>query len=821
MEPHFRLYQCDEFRLIQALVERLEGKHTLGPSSLQDTRNHWVFECELRRTLRCVQLRDQNLEFPAPAFTKVKEAFGILCQLLDQLVKPEICWSYAIHDPPEYPNLSALKRYLENPTPRRYFDMASGTNQTLFSLPQNADELHTNVTRLIKANDQLDLMLNSPSTLPSDVPLRVPYQDTTTRDHAAIVLNTLFQGFQCKNHKVMLGLGDHYNPLTGRERTHLWLSRCSNSRPWQEALYDSQEDGNLFDCSKHICNQLQEDSNEAKLLGLTIRGGDVFGTWNSPPSEKFSADPSSSISLAQLIRKKPHNKLILRSHRRDFALQLGYRLLDFFDAEWDSKNLHLIESAGSVDQGVLLYLTFSSGLPASRELLKFETGHPVLVSFAKILLEIHTGKTTSITTKATIAIRKLIYENVVSNLEFALKVGPSTRKRSRSESPVPNSTIDSETRSSRARDQSTSTNTPLAHPSIQLDANGDSEGELVAPQRKKRLAHSRGEQVLNRTSSGLPERSRNCSSASLIHFYGEASEISLHSNLREESARRMKCLTSIRDELLLSKTPHEDIETVRIAIIDTGIDTSHPYISTGYGPNGDEPASVQFHDFSEEASSIPVDEDGHGTFIAGIILQLMPNAIKCAVEWGADIMSMSFGFYRTTDKLHDAINFAINKQIIVLAAVGNSGNHQQWQYPANEDRVFKIFATDHLGYKVKSCPPLGDNRYSFGALGSDIESIWPLRIEPPAISARSKIGDPWTRMSGSSFSTPVAAAIVAIIFQFYYEYPTVMDVGEKLTGCKTIAAQQPRSREVERQIWQSRFGTLFRTQNKRGCHPPS
>ncbi|EQL30984.1 hypothetical protein BDFG_06617 [Blastomyces dermatitidis ATCC 26199] len=302
-----------------------------------------------------------------------------------------------------------------------------------------------------------------------------------------------------------------------------------------------------------------------------------------------------------------------------------------------------------------------------------------------------------------------------------MKVGPSTTKRYRSESPVPTSTANSETRPSGAREQRTSADTPLAHPSIQLDANGDSERELMHPQRKKRLAHSRRERALNHSSSssaGLPERSKDCSSASFIHFYGEASRVSLQSEPREGSAHRMEWLASIRDKLLLSKTPHEDVETVRIAIIDTGIDTSHPYISSSYGPKGDDPVSVKFHDF----------------------------------------------------------------------LMGNLGNHQQLQYPANEDRVFKIFATDHLGYKVESCPPLIDTRYTFGALGHDIESIWPLQIEPPTISTRSTTKAPWTRLPGSSFSTPVAAAIVAIIFQFCYEYPTIMDVGEKLPCLKMIRA---------------------------------
>ncbi|EGE85269.2 hypothetical protein BDDG_08214 [Blastomyces dermatitidis ATCC 18188] len=581
----------------------------------------------------------------------------------------------------------------------------------------------TKVKEGFEANDLLDLTLKT-STLSPDVPPDVHVHTLPKYNNAGAaqqaVLNALFQGFQCNNREVMLG------------------------------------DGSLFDCTENICNQLQDDSNRAKLLGLTIRGGDVFGTWNGPPSEEFSADPSSS---------------------------LGYRILDFFDAEWDSKNIHLVQSTGSVNQDVLLFMAFSSGFPPSEELLKFETGHPALVSFAKILLEIHTGK-------------DHIYHNgtlvleIVSNLELAMKVGPSTKKRYRSESPVPTSTANSETRPSGARDQRTSADTPLAHPSIQLDANGDSERELMPPQRKKRLAHSRRERALNHSSSssaGLPERSKDCSSASFIHFYGEASRVSLQSEPREGSAHRMEWLASIRDKLLLSKTPHEDVETVRIAIIDTGIDTSHPYISSSYGPKGDDPVSVKFHDFLSK----PLPFQSMKMDMARSLLELYSSScrtLSSALLSGGRTLSRCRSVSAERPTIYKKRLTLPLTSIIILAAVGNLGNHQQLQYPANEDRVFKIFATDHLGYKVESCPPLIDTRYTFGALGHDIESIWPLQIEPPTVSARSTTKAPWTRLSGSSFSTPVAAAIVAIIFQFCYEYPTIMDVGEKLPCLKTIRA---------------------------------
>ncbi|PGG96934.1 hypothetical protein GX51_07582 [Blastomyces parvus] len=886
MAQPVQLDRCYEFRLIQTLGRLLAGRYVACPRPMADPcPPDWYFECEV---LRALELRKKNLVFSPACFDSVQENFVAVCKLLDRLVQPSIRGRYAVQDPEcAYPNLLALKTFMESPSRSRIFGLISGPNIELFKLPQDSDEMLAELDSLTVANDGLSSAFGNalkipPATTPQDTMDLPVFQDTTTRDRVAVVLKALFQNFRCKSHEVRLGLPDSSSTGASQQRIHLWLSLCLDSDNWQEALCGPHEDEGLFKCTENICNQLQDCSNRGKRLNLAIKSEDeVLGTWNSTLSN-ISADPSSSTSLEQMIHSAPEKKGILYRRKLLLALRLGYYLLDFYDTEWDSKHIHFMECVESDNQDVLLYLSFSSALPASRELLTFDIGHPVLMSFAKILLEIYTAqglsvrisqcdrkeniksfgemrrltenlaepkpahdasfpcmsdyyyfeavngclevhnhidralKRNTLGREMAIVIREHIYKKVVGNLELATEYTwpVSARKRRRSDSTLQDTSLGHEAGASRARNQNAALDLRSGRPSVQKDVGSVSDRELVAlpPQKKKRLANSCGELVLNH----LTCNSNPNTSASPVLFLSIVPETFADQNsVHRESAHRMKWLASIQGKLLLSKTPREDTETVRIAIIDTGIDISHPFISNGYGPKGDEPASVKFHDFTERASSTPIDEEGHGTFIAGIILQLVPNvdlfvarvgqtrnslagdlsadvkvakAIEKAVEWGADIMSMSFGFDRKTEYLEKAINLATSKQIIILAAAGNSGNHQQPQYPADEDRVFKIFVTDHLGYKADSCPPLTDPRYSFGALGSDIESIWPLRIEPPAVSTRSTTDAPWTRMSGSSFSTPVAAAIVAIIFQFYYECDRVIDVGEKFPDLKTIHA---------------------------------
>ena len=48
-------------------------------------------------------------------------------------------------------------------------------------------------------------------------------------------------------------------------------------------------------------------------------------------------------------------------------------------------------------------------------------------------------------------------------------------------------------------------------------------------------------------------------------------------------------------------------------------------------------------------------------------------AIRYAVDKKVDIINCSWGYYRKTKTLEDAINYALENGITVIAAVGNAG----------------------------------------------------------------------------------------------------------------------------------------------------
>ena len=135
---------------------------------------------------------------------------------------------------------------------------------------------------------------------------------------------------------------------------------------------------------------------------------------------------------------------------------------------------------------------------------------------------------------------------------------------------------------------------------------------------------------------------------------------------------------------------------IKIAVIDTGVDFNHPDLF-GWGPDG---KVIGGYNFIEE-NQLPMDTNGHGTKVAGIIAadgntlgvahkakilaykvsedgegvssELIRKAIEKAIEDKADIINISLGVNKTNSKIDSAVNDAWDKGIFVVTAAGNDG----------------------------------------------------------------------------------------------------------------------------------------------------
>jgi len=156
-------------------------------------------------------------------------------------------------------------------------------------------------------------------------------------------------------------------------------------------------------------------------------------------------------------------------------------------------------------------------------------------------------------------------------------------------------------------------------------------------------------------------------------------------------------------------------EQVKVAVLDTGLDFNHidkpQHLLPGY-------------DFVNDDSD-PTDDHGHGTYIAGVIAahsdnangitglcwncSILPvkvmnqhgkgtygdtaNGIIWAADQGVDIVNLSVGGYEYSQALQDAVSYAQEHGVLVVAAGGNHGIHVP-MYPANYSDVIGVSATD-------------------------------------------------------------------------------------------------------------------------------
>lgn len=209
-----------------------------------------------------------------------------------------------------------------------------------------------------------------------------------------------------------------------------------------------------------------------------------------------------------------------------------------------------------------------------------------------------------------------------------------------------------------------------------------------------------------------------------------------------------------------------DAPAVIVAVIDSGICTDHADLKGRILPG---------YDFVENDAQ-PQDEMGHGCAVAGIIAantndgigiagvapntKIMPlrvlnaqgvgtysnvaAAITFAADNGAKIVNLSLGGANPSTLLQDAIDYAISKGVMVIAASGNTGGSVL--YPAAYGPVIAVGSVD---------PNL--QRSSFSSHGPEIDALAPGRD----ILTLKRDGT-YTTMSGTSFAAPNAAGIAAL-----------------------------------------------------------
>jgi subtilisin family serine protease len=198
------------------------------------------------------------------------------------------------------------------------------------------------------------------------------------------------------------------------------------------------------------------------------------------------------------------------------------------------------------------------------------------------------------------------------------------------------------------------------------------------------------------------------------------------------------------------------LDSVVVAVLDTGVNSDLPDM--------------------QGITSATVDDNGHGTSVAGIIAartnnhagiagscwtcsilpikvlaadgtgdtSLVAAGIVRAADAGARVISMSLGGPADNETLDQAVGYALSKGAILVAAAGNNGTSAPF-YPAAIPGVIGVAATDQ-----------SDHLYSWSNYGS-----WVKLAAPGCNPAPSSTGG-YVLFCGTSSAVPLVAGLVAL-----------------------------------------------------------
>ncbi|MDH5769249.1 MAG: S8 family serine peptidase [Nitrospirota bacterium] len=235
----------------------------------------------------------------------------------------------------------------------------------------------------------------------------------------------------------------------------------------------------------------------------------------------------------------------------------------------------------------------------------------------------------------------------------------------------------------------------------------------------------------------------------------------------------------------------KESSSVIIAVLDTGIDYSHPDLFDNV---------ISGWNFIDDNGNT-MDDFGHGTHVAGIIgaignnsigvsglmwsVKLLPvkvcamegcpvdkiaSGISFAISQGAKAMNASFGTSPGTPSpltLYNAINAANSAGILVVASAGNEENNNDVApvYPAsyNLSNVIAVTATDQ-----------NDTKPTFANFGNSVHvaapGVYILNTVPAGVTFSLCTGSPYAGYdfcSGTSMAAPHVTGLVGLLYSYY------------------------------------------------------
>jgi subtilisin len=206
-------------------------------------------------------------------------------------------------------------------------------------------------------------------------------------------------------------------------------------------------------------------------------------------------------------------------------------------------------------------------------------------------------------------------------------------------------------------------------------------------------------------------------------------------------------------------------EGVKVAVIDTGIDMSHPDLIDNFK------AGINMFEKSIDVT----DEFGHGTHVAGLIAGKKTGIAPNAELYIAKVLNGNGN--GTTGSVMDGITFAMNYEVDILCLSLGTYNVlplvlQQRIIEAYESGITIVCATGNDGHHLAQNPASMNEVIAVGGLDSDLNlASWSNRGElilAPSTKIISTYKDGnYAVMSGTSMASPIVAGGIALLISHY------------------------------------------------------
>ncbi|MCK9407835.1 MAG: S8 family serine peptidase [Bacteriovoracaceae bacterium] len=226
---------------------------------------------------------------------------------------------------------------------------------------------------------------------------------------------------------------------------------------------------------------------------------------------------------------------------------------------------------------------------------------------------------------------------------------------------------------------------------------------------------------------------------------------------------------------------------IRIGIIDTGIDYNHEAFGKGMGSGY---VIAGGYDIVNSDTD-PMDDNGHGTHVAGIICgssgtisgaakdasvyiykALDQNgsgstssviaAIERAINDSVQVLNLSLGTPSGSadDPLSSAVNRAVRAGMVVVVAAGNTSEYTSINSPGMATMALTVGAAD--GLAIASFSSKGPETQYYG--------IKPDVVAPGVSVLSAKRGGGYVQMSGTSMAAPYVTALAASMKELHSEW---------------------------------------------------